>query len=195
MSDWWQNAIFYQIYPRSFCDTNDDGIGDLRGITQHLDYVASLGVDAIWISPFFKSPMKDFGYDISDYRAVDPIFGTNEDFDTLLTKAHSLDLKIVIDLVLSHTSDQHPWFKDKPEYYVWSDARPDGSSPNNWVSVFGGSAWEWREERGQYYLHNFLKSQPDLNFHNPDVQREALDIARFWLDRGIDGFRTTCLSG
>ena len=190
---WWKGAVIYQIYPRSFYDTKDDGIGDLPGITEKLDYIASLGVDGIWISPFFTSPMKDFGYDVSDYRDVDPMFGTLEDFKLLLEKAHELNLKIIIDLVLSHTSDQHPWFTEKPEYYVWADAKPDMFGervpPNNWTSVFGGCAWEWDDNRQQYYLHNFLKEQPDLNFHNPDVQREALDIAKFWLDLGVDGFR------
>lgn len=187
-TEWWRGACIYQIYPRSFLDTSRNGVGDLRGITEKLDYVASLGVDAIWISPFFKSPMKDFGYDVSDYRDVDPLFGSLADFDALLNEAHKFDLKVIIDLVLSHTSDQHPWFQEKPEYYVWADGK-NGQPPNNWVSVFGGSAWEWHEERGQYYLHNFLKEQPDLNYHNPDVQREALDICKFWLDRGVDGFR------
>ena len=192
-ADWWRGACIYQIYPRSFYDSNGDGIGDLNGITDHLDYVAELGVDGIWISPFFTSPMKDFGYDVADYRDVDPIFGTLDDFKTLLHKAHDLNLKIIIDLVLSHTSDQHPWFTEKPEYYVWADPKPDMfgvlTPPNNWVSVFGGPAWTWHEEREQFYLHNFLKEQPDLNFHNPDVQQEALDAAQFWLDMGVDGFR------
>lgn len=189
-NEWWRGAVFYQIYPRSFFDTNADGIGDLNGITQKLDYVASLGVDAVWISPFFKSPMKDFGYDVSDYRDIDPMFGTLGDFDALLKKAHSLGLKIIVDLVLSHTSDQHPWFNDKSkkDWYVWADKK-SGGPPNNWVSVFGGSAWEWSAAHNQYYLHNFLKEQPDLNYHNHAVQKEALDICRFWLDRGVDGFR------
>lgn len=191
--EWWRGAVIYQIYPRSFLDTNADGIGDLPGITQKLEYIASLGVDAIWISPFFKSPMKDFGYDVSDYRDIDPLFGTLDDFKALLKKAHSLNLKIIIDLVLSHTSDQHPWFRDKPEYYVWADPKPDLFGklcpPNNWVSVFGGSAWTYDETRKQFYLHNFLKEQPDLNFHNPDVQTEVLDIVKFWLDLGVDGLR------
>ncbi len=191
--EWWRGAVLYQIYPRSFYDTKKDDIGDLNGITEKLDYIASLGVDAVWISPFFKSPMKDYGYDVSDYRDIDPMFGTLDDFKTLLAKAHDLNLKIIIDLVLSHTSDQHPWFTEKPEYYVWADPLPDmfGARvpPNNWVSVFGGSAWEWHEGRQQFYLHNFLKEQPDLNYHNPDVQQEALDIAKFWLDIGVDGFR------
>ncbi len=191
----WRGAVFYQIYPRSFLDTNGDNVGDLAGITEKLDYVAGLGVDGIWISPFFKSPMKDFGYDVSDYRAIDPLFGNMADFDVLLEKAHNLNLKIIIDLVLSHTSDQHPWFSDpaKKDWYVWAGPKPDMfgalTPPNNWVSVFGGSAWEYSPEHEQFYLHNFLKEQPDLNFHNPDVQNEALDIARFWLNKGVDGFR------
>ena len=192
-AEWWRSAFLYQIYPRSFHDTNNDGIGDLNGITEKLDYIASLGVDGVWISPFFTSPMKDFGYDVADYRDIDPMFGTLNDFKTLLKKARDLNLKIIIDLVLSHTSDQHPWFSEKPEYYVWADPKPDMFGervpPNNWVSVFGGSAWAWHEEREQYYLHNFLPEQPDLNYHNPDVQNEALDIAKFWLDMGVDGFR------
>lgn len=193
--EWWRNAIIYQIYPRSFQDSNNDGIGDLRGITRRLDYVADLGVDGIWISPFFKSPMKDFGYDVSDYRDIDPMFGTLQDFDDLLEKAHRLGLKVIVDLVLSHTSDQHPWFSDpaKKDWYVWADGKDDGngnsSPPNNWVSVFGGSAWEYCPNRKQYYLHNFLTEQPDLNFHDPHVQEEMLDICRFWLERGVDGFR------
>ncbi|MEX0348281.1 MAG: alpha-amylase family glycosyl hydrolase [Paracoccaceae bacterium] len=196
-SDWWRGGVIYQIYPRSFQDSNGDGIGDLAGITQRLDYVASLGVDAIWISPFFKSPMKDFGYDVSDYRDVDPMFGTLDDFDALLTRAHALGLKVMIDLVLSHTSDQHPWFAEsrvsrdtpKSNWYVWADPKPDGTPPNNWLAIFGGSAWQWDARRRQYYLHNFLTSQPDLNFHEPQVQDALLDVARFWLDRGVDGFR------
>ncbi|WP_170461558.1 alpha-glucosidase [Ruegeria arenilitoris] len=196
-SDWWRGGVIYQIYPRSFQDSNGDGIGDLRGITQRLDYIAGLGVDAIWISPFFKSPMKDFGYDVSDYRAIDPMFGTMEDFRTLLDRAHGLGLRVMIDLVLSHTSDQHPWFVEsrsnrenaKADWYVWADPKPDGTPPNNWLSIFGGSAWQWDTRRQQYYLHNFLASQPDLNFHNPDVQDALLDVARFWLDMGVDGFR------
>ncbi len=193
--DWWRGAVFYQIYPRSFLDTNNDGIGDLNGITEKLEYVSGLGVDAIWISPFFKSPMKDFGYDVSDYRDVDPIFGRLEDFNHLLEKAHRLGLKIIIDLVLSHTSNEHPWFSDpdKKDWYVWADTKIDEAGnhapPNNWVSVFGGSAWEWDERYGQYYLHNFLKEQPDLNFHNQQVQQEMLNICKFWLDQGVDGFR------
>lgn len=190
-NEWWRGAVLYQIYPRSFYDTNGDGVGDLPGITEKLDYVAGLGVEGIWISPFFKSPMKDYGYDVSDYRDVDPLFGTLADFRALLDRAHGLGLKVILDLVLSHTSDRHPWFSDpgKEDWYVWADARPDGSPPNNWVSIFGGPAWEWSAEKGRYYLHHFLKEQPDLNFHNPAVQEEALDTARFWLDMGVDGLR------
>ena len=195
--DWWRGAVIYQIYPRSFQDSNGDGIGDLGGIIARLDHVAGLGVDAIWISPFFRSPMLDFGYDVSDYCDVDPMFGSLADFDALIARAHDLGLKVLIDLVLSHTSNQHPWFQDsqtsrdsaKSDWYVWADAKPDGSPPNNWLSIFGGPAWEWSGDRMQYYLHNFLKEQPDLNLHNADVQDALLDVARFWLDRGVDGFR------
>jgi len=196
-ADWWRGAVIYQIYPRSFQDSTGNGIGDLRGIVRRLPYIASLGVDAIWISPFFTSPMEDFGYDVSDFRDVDPIFGELEDFDAVVLAAHELGLKVMIDLVFSHTSDQHPWFKesrkteanDKTGYYVWADAKPDGSPPNNWLSIFGGSAWQWEARRCQYYLHNFLTSQPDLNLHEPMVQAELLDIAKFWLERGVNGFR------
>ncbi|WP_209348657.1 alpha-amylase family glycosyl hydrolase [Pontixanthobacter sp. CEM42] len=199
---WWRGASIYQIYPRSFMDSNGDGIGDLPGITQKLDHVASLGVDAIWVSPFFTSPMKDFGYDVADYCGVDPIFGTLEDFDALIERAHALDLKVLIDQVYSHTSDEHPWFtesrsskhNDKADWYVWADAKPDGSPPTNWQSVFGGPSWTWDARRGQYYLHNFLSSQPQINGHNPDVQNALLDVARFWLDRGVDGFRIDALN-
>jgi len=195
--EWWRGAVIYQIYPRSFQDSNGDGIGDLTGVTQRLDYIAGLGVDAIWLSPFFTSPMADFGYDVSDYEDVDPMFGTLADFDTMVSKAHDLGLKVMIDLVISHTSDQHAWFKEsrtsrdneKADWYVWADAKPEGSPPNNWLSIFGGPAWEWDSVRCQYYLHNFLASQPDLNFHNQDVQDAVLSAARFWLERGVDGFR------
>ncbi len=195
--DWWRGGVIYQIYPRSFQDSNGDGIGDLAGIIHRLPYIASLGVDAVWISPFFRSPMLDFGYDVSDYRDVDPMFGSLGDFDALIARAHELGLRVMIDLVLSHTSDQHRWFKEsrssrdnpKANWYVWADAKPDGTPPNNWLSIFGGPAWEWDSERQQYYMHNFLKEQPDLNFHEPAVQDELLDMARFWLDRGVDGFR------
>ena len=196
-ADWWRGAVIYQIYPRSYQDSNGDGIGDLAGIVQRLPYIATLGVDAIWISPFFTSPMKDFGYDVSDYCDVDPMFGTLADFDALVETAHRLGIRVMIDLVLSHTSDAHPWFvesranrsNDKSDWYVWSDPKPDGTPPNNWLSIFGGSAWQWDTRREQYYLHNFLVSQPDLNFHNMDVQDALLDVARFWLNRGVDGFR------
>ncbi|WP_300531184.1 alpha-amylase family glycosyl hydrolase [uncultured Mameliella sp.] len=195
--DWWRGAVIYQIYPRSYQDSNGDGVGDLNGITARLPYVASLGVDAIWISPFFTSPMKDFGYDVSDYCDVDPMFGSLSDFDVMVDTAHKLGIRVMIDLVLSHTSDQHPWFaqsranRDNPkaDWYVWADPKPDGTPPNNWLSIFGGSAWHWDARREQYYLHNFLTEQPDLNFHNPDVQEALLNVVRFWLDRGVDGFR------
>jgi alpha-glucosidase len=194
---WWRGSVIYQVYPRSFQDTTGDGTGDLSGITARLPYIASLGVDAIWLSPFFKSPMADMGYDVSDYEAVDPMFGTPEDFDRLIAEAHRLGLKVIIDQVLSHSSDQHPWFgesrssRDNPkaDWYVWADPRPDGTPPNNWLSVFGGPAWEWDGTRKQYYLHNFLASQPDLNFHEPEVQDALLKSVRFWLERGADGFR------
>ncbi|MEZ2328572.1 alpha-glucosidase family protein [Mesorhizobium sp. RCC_202] len=195
--DWWRGAVIYQIYPRSFQDSTGDGIGDLNGIVRRLPYIAALGVDAIWISPFFKSPMKDFGYDVSDYCDVDPMFGTLADFDALVAEAHRLGLKVMIDEVLSHTADIHPWFKEsrssrtnaKAHWYVWADAKPDGTPPNNWLSIFGGSAWQWDTSRQQYYMHNFLAEQPDLNFHNAEVQDALLDITRFWLERGVDGFR------
>jgi alpha-glucosidase len=200
--DWWRGAVIYQIYPRSYQDSNGDGIGDLAGIVTRLPYIASLGVDAIWISPFFTSPMKDFGYDVSDYCDVDPMFGTLVDFDNVVAAAHSLGLRVLIDLVLSHTSDIHPWFaesranrvNDKADWYVWSDPKEDGTPPNNWLSIFGGSAWQWDTRREQYYLHNFLVSQPDLNFHNPVVQDALLKVERFWLDRGVDGFRLDTLN-
>ncbi len=196
-SDWWRNAVIYQIYPRSFMDSTGNGTGDLPGIIRQMDYIEALGVDAIWISPFFKSPMKDFGYDVSDYRQVDPLFGRLEDFDRLVAEAHQRGLKVIIDQVLSHTSDRHPWFLEsredqqngKADWYVWADPRPDGNPPNNWLSVFGGGAWQWEPRRGQYYLHNFLSSQPDLNCHNPEVRQASLDNLEFWLLRGVDGFR------
>ncbi|MEO8300407.1 MAG: alpha-amylase family glycosyl hydrolase [Rhizomicrobium sp.] len=199
---WWRGAVIYQIYPRSFLDSNGDGIGDLAGITSKLDYVASLGVDAIWLSPFFTSPMKDFGYDVSDYRAVDPIFGTLEDFDRLLARAHALDLRVIIDQVYAHTSDVHAWFQEsrsdrangKHDWYVWADPKADGTPPNNWLSVFYGPCWTWDGRRGQYYMHNFLPSQPNLNVNNPAVQEALLDTARFWLARGVDGFRLDALN-
>ena len=195
--DWWRGAVIYQIYPRSYQDSNCDGVGDLPGIVRRMPYIASLGVDAIWISPFFTSPMKDFGYDVSDYCDVDPMFGALSDFDAVVETAHALGVKVMIDLVLSHTSDEHPWFvesrasrdNDKANWYVWADAKPDGTVPNNWLSIFGGPAWQWDGRRMQYYMHNFLREQPDLNFHEPQVQDAVLDVARFWLERGVDGFR------
>ncbi len=201
-AQWWRGAVIYQIYPRSFRDTNGDGIGDLRGIVEGLDYIASLGVDGIWISPFFTSPMNDFGYDVADYCGIDPSYGDFDDFDGIIAKAHALGLKVIIDQVYSHTSDQHAWFQEsrkdrdnpKADWYVWADAKPDGSPPSNWQSVFGGSAWQWDGPRKQYYLHNFLTSQPDLNVHNRQVQDALLDAARFWLDRGVDGFRLDALN-
>lgn len=194
---WWRGAVIYQIYPRSFLDTNGDGIGDLPGIIRRLDYVASLGVDAIWVAPFFKSPMRDFGYDVADYKSVDPLFGTMADFDRLIERAHALGLKVMIDQVLSHTSCDHDWFREsresrdnpKADWYVWAEPKEDGSPPNNWLSIFGGVAWTWEPRRRQYYLHNFLSAQPDLNFHNPDVRRAVLDNVEFWLKKGVDGFR------
>lgn len=194
---WWRSAVLYQIWPRSFFDSNGDGIGDLPGIAARLDHLARLGVDAVWISPFYRSPMKDYGYDIEDYCDVDPTFGNLADFDALLARAHELGLRVLVDLVPSHTSNRHPWFlesresRDNPraDWYVWADPKPDGMPPNNWISIFGGVAWEWEPRRQQYYLHNFLKEQPDLNFHEPGVIRALLDVARFWLERGVDGFR------
>ena len=199
---WWQGGLIYQIYPRSFVDSNGDGVGDLPGIISKLEYVAGLGVEAVWISPFFKSPMADFGYDIADYRAVDPLFGKLEDFDRLLAKAHNLGLKVMIDQVLSHTSVEHAWFTEsrsdrenaRADWYVWADPKADGGPPNNWLSIFGGIAWEWEPRRAQYYLHNFLGSQPDLNFHNPQVRRAVLDNLQFWLDRGADGVRLDAIN-
>lgn len=199
---WWKGAAIYQIYPRSFMDSNGDGVGDLPGITRRLEYVASLGVDAVWISPFFPSPMRDFGYDVSDYCDVDPIFGTLQDFDELLARAHDLGLKVLIDQVYAHTSDEHAWFREsrndrrnpKSDWYVWSDPKPDGTPPSNWQSVFGGAAWTWDARRGQYFMHNFLSCQPQLNLRNREVQDAVLDAMRFWLQRGVDGFRLDALN-
>jgi alpha-glucosidase len=197
MTEWWRGGVIYQVYPRSFQDSNGDGIGDLAGIIRRLDHIASLGVDCIWLSPITQSPQADMGYDVSDYREVDRLFGSLHDFDSLVAQAHALGIKVIMDQVVSHTSDLHPWFQEsrlnrtnsKADWYVWADPLPDGSPPNNWPAVFGGRAWEWNPTRGQYYLHNFLASQPDLNFHNPDVQQAVLDVMRFWLERGVDGFR------
>jgi alpha-glucosidase len=197
MREWWRGCVIYQIYPRSFQDGNGDGIGDLPGITRRLEHVARLGADAIWLSPVFPSPMADMGYDVSNYTEIDPLFGTLADFDAMLAEAHRLGLKVIIDQVLSHTSHLHPWFLEsresrtnpKADWYVWADPNPDGTPPNNWLSVFGGGAWEWNSRRRQYYFHNFLVEQPDLNFHTPEVQDALLEAMRFWLERGVDGFR------
>jgi alpha-glucosidase len=195
---WWQRGVIYQIYPRSFMDSDGDGIGDLPGIIQRLDYLSdTLGVDAIWLSPFYPSPMADFGYDVADYTNIDPVFGDLEDFDELVKNAHEKDLKVIIDFVPNHSSDQHPWFiessssKNNPkrDWYVWQDAKPDGSPPNNWLSVFGGSAWEWHPPTNQFYLHSFLKEQPDLNWRNPSLKETMFNVLRFWLEREVDGFR------
>jgi len=199
---WWKGAAIYQIYPRSFQDSNGDGVGDLAGITRRLHHVARLGVDAIWISPFFTSPMRDFGYDVADYCGVDPIFGTLADFDALVAHAHALGLKVIIDQVYAHTSDLHPWFAEsrsdrgnpRADWYVWHDPKEDGTPPCNWQSVFGGPAWTWDARRRQYYMHTFLKEQPQLNMHNPAVQDAVLGAARFWLERGVDGFRLDALN-
>jgi alpha-glucosidase len=194
---WWRDGVFYQIYPRSFQDTDRDGVGDIKGIIERLPYVSSLGVDAIWLSPIFPSPMADFGYDISDYVGIDPLFGSMADFDVLVEAAHAAGLKIILDLVPNHTSDQHPWFiesrasKNNPkrDWYLWRDPRSDGSAPNNWMSEFGGSAWQYDEATGQYYYHAFLAQQPDLNWRNRDVREAIYDVMRFWLNKGVDGFR------
>ena len=194
---WWQTGVIYQIYPRSFQDSDGDGVGDLSGVIQRLDYLKWLGIKAIWISPFYPSPMKDFGYDICDYTGVDPIFGSIEDFDRLANEVHGRGLKIILDLVPNHTSDQHPWFiesrssRDNPkrDWYLWEDATEDGKPPNNWLAMFGGTAWEWDELTQQYYYHAFLKEQPDLNWRNPEVREAMYNVMRFWLDKGVDGFR------
>jgi alpha-glucosidase len=194
---WWRHGVFYQIYPRSFQDSNDDGVGDIEGIIDRLPYLKALGVDVIWLSPIFPSPMADFGYDISDYTGIDPLFGTMADFDALISAAHARGLKVILDLVPNHTSDQHPWFiesrssRDSPkrDWYIWRDPGPDGGPPNNWLSEFGGSAWEYDAATGQYYYHAFLAQQPDLNWRNPEVREAILDVMRFWLRKGVDGFR------
>ena len=194
---WWQWGVIYQIYPRSFQDGNGDGIGDLPGMLSQLEYLTWLGVDTIWLTPIYPSPMVDFGYDITNYTDVDPLFGNLATLDTLLEQAHRRDIKVIVDFVPNHTSDEHPWFlasgnsrqNSKRDWYVWADPKRDGSPPNNWLSVMGGSAWEWDASTGQYYLHTFLTEQPDLNWRNPAVKSAMFDIIRFWLDRGIDGFR------
>ena len=198
---WWQRGIIYQIYPRSFQDSNGDGIGDLRGILMRLDYLRWLGANAIWLSPFYPSPMADFGYDVSDYTNVDPLFGTLADFDALVAEAHRLDLKVILDYVPNHTSDHHPWFLEshssrnnpKSDWFLWRDPAPDGGLPNNWLSAFGGSAWTFDPTRGQYYCHTYLVQQPDLNWRNPKVEAAMLDVLRFWFERGVDGFRIDAL--
>jgi alpha-glucosidase len=194
---WWQKGAVYQVYPRSFQDSNDDGVGDLNGITSRVDYLVELGVGAIWLSPIFRSPMADFGYDISDYRDIDPIFGTLTDFDNLLAAVHARGLRLILDYVPNHTSDRHPWFLEsrssrsnpKRDWYIWRDPKPDGSPPNNWASEFGGSAWAFDDATQQYYYHAFLNEQPDLNWRNHEVRTAMLDVLRFWFDRGVDGFR------
>jgi glycosidase len=195
---WWHRAVIYQIYPRSFKDTTGTGVGDLGGIVANIDYLSdTLGVDALWLSPFYPSPMKDFGYDVADYCGVDPLFGDLDAFDRLVEAAHARGLKLIVDYVPNHSSDQHPWFqasrssRDHPkrDWYVWEDPAPDGGPPNNWLSIFGGSAWEWDEATEQYYLHTFLKEQPDLNWRHPQVREAMFDVLRFWMDRGVDGFR------
>jgi alpha-glucosidase len=194
---WYKNAIIYQIYPRSFADSDGDGIGDIKGIQGRLDYLVDLGVTALWLSPIYSSPMADFGYDVSNYYDIDSIFGTLADFDVLITEAHAKKLKVLLDFIPNHTSEQHAWFQEskssrtnpKRDWYIWKDPKPDGSPPNNWDSVFGGSAWELDETTGQYYMHSFLKDQPDLNWANPEVLAAIQQIMRFWYDRGVDGFR------
>ena len=194
---WWQTAVVYQIYPRSFQDSNADGVGDLAGITARLPYLAELGVGAVWLSPFYPSPQADFGYDVSDYTGVDPQYGTLADFDRLAERAHALGLRLIVDFVPNHSSEAHPWFAEsrasrasaRRDWYVWRDPAPDGGPPNNWLSVFGGPAWTLDEPTGQYYLHSFLREQPDLNWRNPEVEAAMHDALRFWMDRGVDGFR------
>src|ERR1044072_3517920 len=201
MSPWWQSAVVYQIYPRSFQDSSGDGVGDLRGIVQRLPYLVELGIDAVWLSPVFKSPMADFGYDISDYTDIDPLFGTLGDLDRLLEALHAHGIRLILDLVPNHTSDQHPWFiesrgsrtSSKRDWYIWRDPNSSGGPPNNWMSEFGGSAWELDGSTRQYYYHAFLAAQPDLNWRNPEVRRAIYDVMRFWLRRGVDGFRVAVI--
>src|SRR5579884_10520 len=201
-NDWWRHAVIYEIYPRSFADSNGDGIGDLRGIAQHLDYLKELGIDAIWITPFYPSPQVDFGYDISDYRAIDPQFGTMSDFEYLVSEAQKRDIRVINDLVLNHTSDKHPWFIEsessrtnpKANWYIWADGKPGGGPPNNWQSIFGHSAWTYVASRQQYYYHAFYPQQPDLNWRNPEVRRAMYDVARFWMEKGVSGFRLDAIT-
>ena len=198
---WWKSGVIHQVYPRSFQDTDGDGVGDLAGIERRLDHLAGLGVDAVWIGPVFPSPMADFGYDVADYCGIDPRFGTLADFDRLLAAAHAKGLKVLLDLVPNHTSAEHPWFQEsrasrtspRRDWYIWRDPKPDGSPPNNWMSDFGGSSWEWDAPSGQFYLHAFLPEQPDLNWRNPAVRAAMCDVLRFWFDRGVDGFRIDVL--
>src|SRR5579872_2880255 len=201
---WWQAGVVYQVYPRSFQDTDGNGVGDLRGVIERLPYLSeTLGVDAVWLSPFYPSPMADYGYDVADYVNVDPLFGCLGDFDELVGRAHDIGMRVIVDYVPNHTSIQHHWFvesrssRDNPkrDWYIWADPRPDGLPPNNWLSVFGGSAWQWDEATGQFYMHSFLKEQPDLNWRNPEVVEAMFDVLRFWLDRGVDGFRVDVADG
>ena len=188
---WWQDAVVYQIYPRSFQDSDGDGIGDLRGIAQRLDHLVYLGVDALWLSPIYPSPLADFGYDVSDYTAIDPVFGTMDDFDDLVHEAHDRGLKLLLDLVASHTSIEHRWFREHPDWYIWS---PVDGPPNNWKAAFGGAAWSRDERSGRWYLHTFYPEQPDLDWRNPEVVTAMQDVVRFWLDRGVDGFRVDAVN-
>jgi alpha-glucosidase len=198
---WWQKAVIYQIYPRSFFDANGDGVGDLAGILKKLPYLAELGIDAIWLSPIFKSPMVDFGYDISDHCVIDPLFGSMDEFDEVLAACHRLGMRLILDLVPNHTSSAHPWFVEsrssrsslRRDWYIWRDVGPNGDPPNNWLSVFGGSGWEWDGASGQFYFHTFLNCQPDLNWRNPQVRAAVEQVVRFWLDKGVDGFRMDAL--
>jgi alpha-glucosidase len=200
--NWWQHAVIYEIYPRSFADSNGDGIGDLKGITEHLDYLKNLGVDAIWITPFYPSPQVDFGYDISDYEGIDPQFGTMADFDHLMAEATKRGLRVINDMVLNHTSDQHPWFKEseasrtnpKADWYIWRDGKADGTPPNNWVSIFGHSAWQFEDSRKQFYYHAFYKEQPDLNWRDNEVRKAMYDTLRFWMKKGVSGFRLDAIT-
>ena len=198
---WWQKAVIYQIYPRSFFDANGDGVGDLAGILKKLPYLADLGIDAVWLSPIFKSPMVDFGYDISDHCVIDPLFGSMDEFDEVLAACHRLGMRLILDLVPNHTSSAHPWFVEsrssrsslRRDWYIWRDVGPNGDPPNNWLSVFGGSGWEWDGASGQFYFHTFLNCQPDLNWRNPQVRAAVEQVVRFWLDKGVDDFRMDAL--
>jgi alpha-glucosidase len=200
--NWWRRAVIYEVYPRSFGDANRDGIGDLNGITEHIDYLKDLGIDAIWIAPFYPSPQVDFGYDISDYRGIDPQFGTMADFDRLMAEAKKRNIRVITDMVLNHTSDKHPWFIEskssrtnpKADWYIWHDGKPNGQPPNNWQSEFGHSAWEYVPSRRQYYYHKFYKEQPDLNWNNQEVRNAMYDVLRFWMDKGVAGFRLDAIT-